>query len=213
MNRVFLLLIPCLMGLALSACSPSAETSSAAVESLSPGSASAPEELSSAPAPSTAVSEGASSEERGSVFSSHAADSEDGGSAAQREPAAREVAESLPEWGLTLTVTQAGPTGAAYVWEQDGTPLDRSPFTNEQYELERLEDGEWVPLPYQTDRIVWGAAANFLPLNGSSTREVDWEWLYGSLGPGEYRLVTGVILPRGEGEAEGAWIGARFAIE
>ena len=213
MNRVFLLLIPCLMGLALSACSPSAETSSAAVESLSPGSASAPEELSSAPAPSTAVSEGASSEERGSVFSSRAPDSEDGGSAAQREPAAREVEESLPEWGLTLTVTQADPTGAAYVWEQDGTPLDRSPFTNEQYELERLEDGEWVPLPYQTDRIVWGAAANFLPLNGSSTREVDWEWLYGSLGPGEYRLVTGVILPRGEGEAEGAWIGARFAIE
>lgn len=213
MNRVFLLLIPCLMGLALSACSPSAETSSAAVESLSPGGASAPEELSSAPAPSTAVSEGASSEERGSVFSSRAPDSEDGGSAAQREPAAREVAESLPEWGLTLTVTQADPTGAAYVWEQDGTPLDRSPFTNEQYELERLEDGEWVPLPYQTDRIVWGAAANFLPLNGSSTREVDWEWLYGSLGPGEYRLVTGVILPRGEGEAEGAWIGARFTIE
>lgn len=213
MNRVFLLLIPCLLCLAFSACSPSAETPSAAVESLSPGSASAPEELSSAQALSTAVSEGASSEERGSVFSSHAPDSEDGGSAAPREPVAREVRESLPEWGLTLTVTQADSTGAAYVWEQDAVPLDRSPLTNEQYELERLEDGEWVPLPYQTDQIVWGAAANVLPLNGSSTREVNWEWLYGSLDPGEYRLVTGVILPHDGGETEGAWIGARFVVE
>lgn len=44
-------------------------------------------------------------------------------SAASEKPAASEGSASSEERGSVFS----SPTGASYVWEQDGTPLDRSP--------------------------------------------------------------------------------------
>lgn len=57
------------------------------------------------------------------------------------------------------------------------------------YELEQYTEGEWKTVPvYAEVQYAWKDLAYNIPAKGSQVLEVDWEWLYGSLEEGAYRI-------------------------
>ena len=57
------------------------------------------------------------------------------------------------------------------------------------YELEQYTEGEWKTLPvYAEAEYAWEDLAYSIPAEGSQVLEIDWEWLYGSLEDGTYRI-------------------------
>lgn len=71
---------------------------------------------------------------------------------------------------------------------------NRQCLYGEEFTLEKRLKGEWyqVPIPYVGDYAFPTIGYN---LSSGETKEllVDWEWLYGNLVPGEYRIVKSIL--------------------
>lgn len=84
----------------------------------------------------------------------------------------------------------------------------------EPFELEKQMDGEWyaVPIP---DEENYGFTDIGYELRAGETAEesVDWEWLYGSLDSGEYRIVKDFIQVREPGDFDTYHLAATFTVE
>lgn len=94
------------------------------------------------------------------------------------------------QWGITLSVENVTPTGLTLVCTQSGGTPTGELQTGSWYILERLtEEGwtevEWVPQKYD---VAWTAEAWMIPKEDTVEWKVDWEWLYGKLSPGTYRI-------------------------
>lgn len=66
------------------------------------------------------------------------------------------------------------------------------------YELEQYTEGEWKPVPTVEGigAYAWKDLAYWIPDEGSEVLEIDWEWLYGSLEEGSYRIHKSVYSDR-----------------
>ena len=97
--------------------------------------------------------------------------------------------------GITLHLENITPSGATLICTQDGTPWDQI-ITGAPWNLERLEDGQWISL--MAESTVWTAEA-YLFRPGSQTRwNLKWNPIVGSLAPGHYRVsktFTGIRSP------------------
>lgn len=94
-----------------------------------------------------------------------------------------------------LTLEKAGTTGATLIL-QNGTL--RSLTYGEDYSLERLQEGEWVAVEPVRDDYAFASVGYSLPARGRRTLEIDWEWLYGRLAPGDYRIGKEVSVGDGK---------------
>lgn len=70
----------------------------------------------------------------------------------------------------------------------------------DDYSLWRLEQEQWVPVPYILENWAFNLPAYPVGSGKMRTQELDWEWLYGKLESGTYLLKKPVLVP---GEAEG----------
>lgn len=95
---------------------------------------------------------------------------------------------TVSEWGLTFTVRDATPTGATLIWEQSGGSPTGELETGSDFFLERLEDGEWEAVPYVASNIAWTSEGYLVPMGETVEKTVNWEWIYGELSTGEYRV-------------------------
>lgn len=86
------------------------------------------------------------------------------------------------------------------------------------FSLEKMSDGRWYQVPVNIDPN-YGFNDDLiqtLPPNGGVVELVDWEWLYGSLGTGKYRIVKTVNVFREEiskGDADTFHFSAEFVID
>lgn len=80
------------------------------------------------------------------------------------------------------------------------------------YHLSRLEQGDWVDVPYVIEN--WAFHQPAYPVAGGSMRsmEIDWEWLYGSLPSGTYLLKKEISIPKEEGGYETIELGVHFTL-
>lgn len=129
----------------------------------------------------------------------------------QEESHAEEA--SVPEWGLTLAVRDATPTGATLVWEQSGGSPTGELETGSDFSLERLQDGEWVAVPYAASNIAWTAEAYLVPMEKVVETEMNWEWVYGALPAGEYRLCKRFMDFRETADYDTKTLRAPFVLE
>ena len=103
--------------------------------------------------------------------------------------------EGFPDWGLTLSVENVTSTGLTLVVTQSGgNPTGEFLMTGEPYRLITLIDGTWnvveeLPLPEGVDGRAWNSIG--YPVYKGETREFDinWEWMFGELPSGTYRLI------------------------
>lgn len=61
-------------------------------------------------------------------------------------------------------------------------------FYGEGYTLERLEGDSWVEVPQIIDNGAFTDVGYIIPAGGETEQEIDWEWLYGKLPSGTYRI-------------------------
>ena len=89
---------------------------------------------------------------------------------------------------------------------------DKRCLYSEDFLLEKKIEGKWYQVPF-----VPGATYGFnepgYELNSQSEWTVDWEWLYGSLDTGEYRIVKGVLDVRKPGDYDEYYLTAEFKLD
>ena len=110
--------------------------------------------------------------------------------------------EEPPEnasWNLKMGVTDVSATGLAVKFVQSGIfpGSDRGQLMyGTDYTLERLENGQWAEveaLP-QENPVGWATVGYTIGLNSIAKHHIDWEWLYGKLPAGQYRIGKSVTL-------------------
>ena len=82
----------------------------------------------------------------------------------------------------------------------------------ESYRIDKLEDDKWYELKDIVDgNVGWNMIGYKINDNNELTMEVDWEWLYGPLERGEYRIVKSVSNTKNS--YDDRQVAAQFTIE
>ena len=118
------------------------------------------------------------------------------------------------KWGVGLTAKNISPKGLTIVCEQANGQNVAELSTGSYYIIQRLEDSGFVDVEYlpQEYEIGWTAEAWIIKKNDTTTWDVNWEWLYGELPIGEYRIGKEIMNFRETGDFDKEMIYAHFAI-
>jgi hypothetical protein len=118
-------------------------------------------------------------------------------------------------WGITLAAEDITPTSATIKCTQSGGEPTGELQTGSWYILETwTQENGWREMPYVIDgEIGWTAEAWMIPMNGTCEWEVNWEWLYGTIPAGKYRIGKELIDFRGPGDFDKAIYFVEFSIE
>lgn len=117
-------------------------------------------------------------------------------------------------FGITLTAEEVSPTGATLLCVQSGGEEVVELNTGSFYTLQQKVDGAWVDVPMlpQEYEIAWTDEAYLIALDSTTELTVNWEWLYGELPAGEYRVGKGFMNFRGPGDYDTETVYAEFVI-
>lgn len=101
-----------------------------------------------------------------------------------------DAGSEISEIGLYFSLKNISSTGATLVFRQYDAEAPTGELEyGEDFVIERRNDESWDPVPviveggYGFDAIAYSITAG-----GTAERELNWEWLYGALAPGEYRI-------------------------
>lgn len=121
---------------------------------------------------------------------------------------------ALDAWGVTLSVKNVTPKGLTIVCTQSGSTPTGELSTGTYYVLERKEADKWIVVADILDgkEVGWDEVAWIISMNGVTEWEVDWEWLYGSLAPGHYRIGKEIMDFRGTGDYDKEMYYAEFVL-
>ncbi len=118
-------------------------------------------------------------------------------------------------WGILLSAENITPTGLTLIVSQEGgTPTGELQFGSD-YTLKVRQNDTWQNVPYIFDEgnIAWTQEAYLLPLGGSTTQEITWEYLYGELPVGRYLLGKTFQDFRGAGDFDTDVYAVEFEIK
>ena len=87
--------------------------------------------------------------------------------------------------GITLHAENITQNGCTLVCTQSGGPFENI-LTGSQFNLERLEDNRWVGI--MPESTVWTAIAYMVNRDTTTTWNLNWSQIVGSLAPGHYRV-------------------------
>lgn len=118
-------------------------------------------------------------------------------------------------WGITLTVENVTPSGVTIKCTQSGGEPTGELNTGSWYSLETwTQENGWKEMPYVIDgEFAWTSEGWIIPMNDSCEWEVNWEWLYGQIPAGKYRIGKEIVDFRGPGDYDKAIYYAEFVVE
>lgn len=118
------------------------------------------------------------------------------------------------EWGVELTTENVSPKGLTLICKQANGQNVAELSTGSYYTIQKLEDSGFVDVEYlpQKYEIGWTAEAWIIKKNNTTTWDVNWEWLYGKLPTGEYRIGKEIMNFREVGDFDKEMIYAHFTI-
>lgn len=118
-------------------------------------------------------------------------------------------------WGITLTAENVTPSGMIIRCTQSGGEPTGELDTGSWYILENwTQENGWKEMPYVIDgEFAWTSEGWTIPMNTSCEWEVNWEWLYGKIPAGKYRVGKEIMDFRGPGDFDKAVYYAEFEIE
>ncbi len=97
------------------------------------------------------------------------------------------------KWGLTLYADDVTKTGMTVKYEQFGGNPTGELETGAWYKIEKMVDGKWQDVKAKVDNQAWNALAYMIKRNDITEYEINWEFLYGELPKGEYRLGKEIV--------------------
>lgn len=90
---------------------------------------------------------------------------------------------------VSISIENVSPTGAVIII----TDTNKEPYIyGEWYAIEKEEDGKWLEVEIVLDNYGFNSMGYIPNKNGELKFEIDWEWLYGKLPTGNYRLLKEV---------------------
>ena len=136
------------------------------------------------------------------------------GCSGNNESAVTPETEPTP-WGLALTAENVTPTGLTIVCTQSGEDTVSELFTGSYFAIHKLGKSGWESVEYapQEYDVAWTAEAWMIPLGGTVSWEVNWQWLYGELPKGTYRIEKEITNFRGPGDFDLEPVYVYFEIE
>lgn len=118
------------------------------------------------------------------------------------------------DWGLNLSVKNVTPAGATLVITQSGGNPSGELKYGSEYKIQSLNGDTWEDVPYVTEVDVgWTYEAYMVEMDTDSEIELSWDWLYGSLTAGQYRIVKQFMDFRGSGDYDTENYYATFEIK
>ena len=120
----------------------------------------------------------------------------------------------LEEIGLSFSLKNITPAGATLVFYQyDAGAATGSLEYGDDFLLEVQKNGVWEEIPVIPDgNYAFHSVAYPLSPKKSSEHELDWEWLYGSLASGTYRIQKSVTDFRATGDYDKYTVYAEFIL-
>lgn len=119
----------------------------------------------------------------------------------------------FPDWGLTLSVKDVTPTGLTLVCTQNGGSSTGRLTCGTDYRLLVSEDGKWKNVPTVIEEYGWDDMGYRISEGKDTEFELSWEWLYGTLPTGIYRLTKEFSEHRGPGDYDKAMYWVEFEIK
>ena len=107
--------------------------------------------------------------------------------------------EGFPNWGIKLSVKDVTDSGLTLVCTQSGGELTGELQTGSDYKLIVLKEA-WEDVSTIIEDYGWTAEAYMIAKDDVTEVEINWEWLYGKLPKGTYRLTKGFMNFRGSGD-------------
>lgn len=117
--------------------------------------------------------------------------------------------DSPDDWGITLSVKNVTANGATVVFKQSGGNPSGELNTGSYYRLEHKNEEMAFIFEGET---AWTSEAYMIPKDGEVEMEVNWQWIYGTLEPGTYRIVKEVMDFRAPGDFDEKEYSAEFTI-
>ena len=119
------------------------------------------------------------------------------------------------KWGVTLTAENVTSKGLTLVCKQSGGEDVAELTTGSPYVIEKLEGEDWVKVPYapQEYDVVWDMMAYLIQAENTTTWDVNFEWLYGELPAGEYRIGKEITYFRTTGDYDKEMFYTDFVIQ
>jgi len=122
------------------------------------------------------------------------------------------VDEGFPNWGLTLSVKNVTESGLTLVCTQSGGELTGELQTGSDYKLIVLKEA-WEDVPTIIEDYGWDMIAYGVAKDDVTEFEYNWEWLYGKLPAGTYRMVKGFTEYRESGDYDNFAYWTEFEIK
>lgn len=118
------------------------------------------------------------------------------------------------KWGITLYAEDVTPKGMSLKIEQFGGNPTGTLEHGEKYTIETAVNDEWQPLKTVTgEPLVWHLVAYSVKMNDISEIKINWEYSYGELNPGFYRLKKEFTDVRAPGDYDTETYMVHFTIE
>lgn len=114
--------------------------------------------------------------------------------------------------GVTMTIKEGtvSSTGLTVMFENAS---DKQGTYGDHFWLEKKIEGNWLQVPVIIDDYGFNDIGYELAPSETETFTVDWEWLYGSLETGEYRIIKDILDFRGTGDYDKYYLAAPFTID
>ena len=115
---------------------------------------------------------------------------------------------------MSLSAANVTPTGLTAVFTQSGGSDAAELTTGSYYVIQKRSGQDWEDLEtlVPQNELAWTALAYGIRRNGSVTLETNWDWLYGALPAGEYRIGKEVVKSYGSGDYQIRMVYAPFTI-
>lgn len=120
----------------------------------------------------------------------------------------------LDQIGLSFTLKNISPAGATLVfYNYDADAPTGELEYGDDFWLEIQKDNVWEEVPVTLEgNYGFHAIAYVIPAKGCSEQELNWEWLYGTLAPGTYRIRKSIHDFRGSGDYDEYTAYAQFIL-
>lgn len=118
-----------------------------------------------------------------------------------------------PDWGVVLRVKDVTPAGLTLICTREGGNATGEVDCGSDYFLSVKKGEAWEPVPTIIENYGWDAMAYWVEEGRDTVFEISWEWLYGKLPTGTYRLTKGFMDFRGTGDYDTGKYWVEFVIE
>ena len=125
-----------------------------------------------------------------------------------------EIDNEINENLVTMTVKKdtISKNGATFILKSH-IKIEHEYIYGDEYKIQYFENEDWIDVKTIRDDYGWNAIAYIL--KGKETKEIefDWEWLYGNLSKGKYRLIKSIDYFRKSGDYDEYIVSAEFSIK